>query len=649
MSYQRLFLHYGANQTDFKGVLSQRAVKKCWFELYRQGGCGAGQIRLGDDFLNRNQVEPGDWIACEYTTGDRWYFGRVEKVQSDSPSGMLIQLEGPGVELNEVFPGAMSPTALGMKPHRYARTDLFPFDPDGSMESVDVVMNSAELIRKLLEQYVVPSTKIKYVPALVETGPLADDVTSVKFRGEESVRSIIKEMAVRARNASWGVDAQGQFFFLQQKTGLQATYEEDLDLTRLRETRSRELLFNRVVLTGDYVYDRSDNSLQLARRSFRWRGNYRQPESIATFGERRIRMSVPWIRSREDSRSFVTEFFRIYSQPVSQYSFETAPQSTLPVPWLGQVKLLDRSGTVLSQLQPEKIRVLFDHEPQFQMELGPVDPREFWPEPPQDERWELPENVSDYGGSDLSVDGPPFPSDNSLSSSSDGGSDDGGGNSSSNVSSSSSLLTSSLLTSSLLSSSLLSSSLLSSSLLSSGYSSSGENSSSGGTSLSGPSSSVGGSSSVLSSDAGSSNLGQSSTVASSQSQASSLSGGLSSSADSSAGDSSAENSSAENSSAGNSSAGNSSAGNSSAGNSSGGNRSGGNSSGGNSSGGNFSQPGSSGGNSSGVSSGWISSGGGTSLPGTSSGSLGSSSGLSSAGNSSSFYGSSNYYGSSSQP
>lgn len=605
MPYQRLLLHYGANQTDFKGVLSQRAVKNCWFELDRQGGCGAGQLKLNDDFLDRNLIEPGDWISCEYSTGDRWYFGRVEKVQSDSPAGILVQLEGPGIELNEVFPGAMSPNAQGVKPHRYARTNLFSFDPDGSMESVDVVMNSKELIQKLLEQYVVPNTKIKYVPSLVEAGPLANDVTSAKFRGEESVRSIIKEMAVRARNASWGVDAQGQFFFLQQKTALQGTYEEDLDLTRLRETRSRDLLFNRVVLTGDYIYDRLDNSLQLARRSFRWRGNYRQPESIASYGERRIRMWVPWIRSREDSRSFVTEFFRIYSQPVSRYYIETAPQTTLPVPWLGQVKLLDRNGTVLCQLQPEKIRVLFDHKPHFRMELGPVDPRELWPEPPQDERWELPENVSGFGGSDFSFDEPPFQSGSSSSNGSGGGSGGGGGSSSSLGVSSSSLLSSSLL-----SSSLLSSSLWSSSLQSSGYSSSGGNSTGSGTSLSGTSSGAGASSSVLSSGAGSSSLGQSSGASSGQSQTSSLSGGGSTGSGSSL--------------SGGSSAGNSSAGSSSAGNSS--------------------QSGSSGGNSSGASS-----GGGTSLSGTSSGASGSSSGNSSAGNSSSFDGSSNYYGSSSQP
>ena len=530
MAYQRLLLHYGANQTDFKGVLSQRAVKNCWFELHRQGGCGAGQLKLNDDFLDRNEIEPGDWIACEYSTGDRWYFGRVEQVQSDSPSGLLIQLEGPGIELNEVFPGALGANSQGIKPHLYARTYLFSNDPDGLIESVDTVINSAELIQKLIQQYVVPNTKIQYVSSLIETGPLANDVTSVKFRGEESVRSIIKEVAIRARGASWGVNAQGEFFFLQQKTTQQAVYKEDLDLTRLRETRSRELLFNRVVLTGDYVYDLPDTSEQLARRSYRWRGNYRQPNSIDNYGERRIRMWVPWIRTREDSRSFVSEFFRIYAGPVSQYFIETTPQTSLPVPWLGIVKLLDRNGTILSELQPERVRVQFDHEPQFQMELGPIDPRELWPEPPQDERWELPENLSGFGGSDLPSSDPPVSS-NNLSS--NPGSSSGSGTSSNNsVSSmspsssgssgsaatsatSASSATSSTPSSSAYSSSLLlSSSLSSSALNSSALNSSGVQSSSGGTSSVTPSSSLV-SSGISSSGVASSSIATSSNPASS--------------------------------------------------------------------------------------------------------------------------------------
>ncbi len=403
MSYQRLILHYGHDPEDFLGVLSQSAVKRCWFELHRQGGCGPGELRLNQEFLSRDAIEPGHWIAFEYSTGVRWYFGRVEQVDCDSPAGMRIQLEGAGVELTEVFPGALTAVSGGTKPHRYGRTDQFGNDPNHDVESQDYVVNSAELIRKLIEQYVAGKTHILHVPDLIETGTLVDDVTTMKFHGEETVRSVIKDLALRAGNASWGVDAERQFFFLQPREDLLATYKEHRDLTRLASSRSRERLFNRVMLTGDYVYDRKDYSSQVARRSFRWRGNYRQPASIEEYGERRIRIWIPWIRTQEDSRAFVTEFFRVYATPVTQYALQTKPQSVLPIPWEGRVRLRDRHGTKLVAMQPERVRVLFDHAPVLQIELGPEDPRNLWPEPPHDERWELPEDVSNFGGSDLTL------------------------------------------------------------------------------------------------------------------------------------------------------------------------------------------------------------------------------------------------------
>ncbi|TWT63207.1 hypothetical protein [Rubinisphaera italica] len=401
MGYQRLILHYGYDPEDFLGVLSQGAVKRCWFELDRLGGCGAGELRLNEGFSNRDAIEPGHWIAFEYSTGERWYLGRVEDVESESPAGLRIRLEGPAIQLNEVFPGSFTAKSEGVKPHRYGRTDQFGQDPDYDQESQDYVVNSAELIRKMIEQYVVGKTNIIYDPDLVETGPLANDVTTMKFRGEESVRSVIKDLALRARNATWGVDAERRFFFRQRRDDVLAEYREHRDLTKLQASRSRELLFNRVMLTGDYVYDFRNYSSQLARRSYRWRGNYRQPTSIDQHGERRIRVWVPWIRTAEDSRSFVSEFFRIYSQPVTRFSLQTKPQSVLPLPWEGCVRLKDRNLSDLEECPAERIRVLFDHAPQFQIALGPGDPRELWPEPPHDERWELPEKNSGNGDTDL--------------------------------------------------------------------------------------------------------------------------------------------------------------------------------------------------------------------------------------------------------
>ncbi|MEZ5947721.1 MAG: hypothetical protein R3C12_00475 [Planctomycetaceae bacterium] len=180
------------------------------FDLHRQG-CGAGELRLKTEFAGR-RIQPGSGLpvnmAWEHVgTWVAWNGWIAKARRSTRATG------GPAIELNEVYPGSLLPTAAGVKPHLYAREDYFSDDPDRALESMDVVLNTRELIERLLQQYVLPRTRIRYEASLVETGPAGHDVTSLKLRGEETVRSVLKDLAVRARNASWGVDAEGRFFF----------------------------------------------------------------------------------------------------------------------------------------------------------------------------------------------------------------------------------------------------------------------------------------------------------------------------------------------------------------------------------------------------------------------------------------------------
>ena len=390
MGYSRRILHYSPGPGDLVGALSERAVAGAWFQLHRQGGCGAGEVRLRDEFVEREAVAVGDWIGFEYSQGERWYLGRVEERQARSPAGVTLRLEGMGVELGEVFPGGFGRgVADGVPPHRYAQTDMFPNDPDYYDETIDTASQAIEVVRLLMEQYVVPRTHIVLDPALIEEPDLGA-IVSMKFRGEESVRSIVKELALRSRNASWGVDAAGTFFFLQKRETVSATYREGREMILLEETRERDSLFNRILLTGDYVYDAPVNSDVTARGFYRWRGNYIQPSSRATYGERRIRLWVPWIRTQTDSREFAREFFRLYAEPAARYLVEVGNQSLLPKPWEGAIRLEARDGSEIVSATVETIRVEFDHAPRLRLEIGPEDPRIHWPEPPHDERWEVP-------------------------------------------------------------------------------------------------------------------------------------------------------------------------------------------------------------------------------------------------------------------
>lgn len=394
--YARRILHHGPDPANAPTEISSRVVEGCWFELHRQGGCGAGEVSLKDDFSQRDAIEIGDWISCEYEPGERWYLGRVEQRTARSPAGVRLRLEGMGIELNEVFPGGFAQDAEDVPPHRFGRTDLFDNDPDYAVETYDSASDVSDLVALLLQRYVAPATHIQYVSGLVESPVDPAGLESVKFRGEESARSILKQLALAARGASWGVNASGKFFFLQPETTTLTVLREGRDLSSLEESRDRELLFNRLLLTGDYVYDVIETGW-IARRAYRFRGNYVQPQSRSLHGERRIRLWIPWIRSPEDALLFVREFFRTYAQPTSRYAVETKGRRTLLLPWTGRVRLENRDGAAVAMGRLESIRVLFDHVPQFRMELGPADPRTLWPEPPEDERWELPE-VQQGGG-----------------------------------------------------------------------------------------------------------------------------------------------------------------------------------------------------------------------------------------------------------
>lgn len=397
MSYERRIVHYGPDLTGSAELLSDRAIAGCWFELHRQGGCGSGELQLRDEFANRAAIEIGDWIACEVSAGERWYLGRVQQRQARSPARVSYRLEGMSVELGEVFPGGFSRAiGEGTPPHRYGCTDLFSFDPDHAGETADSAARADEVVRLLLNQYVIPRTHIQYDPELVESVAAAA-VTTLKFRGEESVRSVMKELAIRAGNASWGVGADGKFYFLQRRPTVLATYREGTNLLSLEETRDLEMLYNRVVLTGDYVYNAPLDSGAYFRGFYRWRGNYVEPHSRALYGERRIRLWIPWIRTQADSLQFVREFFRVYAHPISRFQVEAGNQLLLPRPWLGRIRLESRTGAELITAQIETVRVQFDHAPQLRMEVGPEDPHTHWPEPPQDERWEIPGVSLDNG------------------------------------------------------------------------------------------------------------------------------------------------------------------------------------------------------------------------------------------------------------
>jgi len=389
MAYLRRVVLLGPGARTIKADLTARAGEGCWFELHRQGGCGAGELVLNDGFANRDAVEVGDWVAYEPNEAVRWYLGRVEERRAASPVVVRYRLAGMSSQLSEVFPGGFGrEIADGIPPHLLARTEeWFAGDPDQSDQTFDRVSGVNDVLTRLMEGYVVPRTDIAYEPGRIEEVDGA--VWSVKFRGEETAQSILKELALRAKDASFGVDESGTFFFLKKKTGTALTLREGRDVLSLAGVTDWELLVNRVLLTGDYVYEEESSAAE-GRRFARWRGHYLQPASREQYGDRRLKMWVPWIRRREDAVTFLREFFRVYSQPGEKFLVEARVAGDLIRPWEGRVRIENRAGQELITAVVNSVRVEFDRVPLVRMELGPEDPRALWPEPAQDERYEIP-------------------------------------------------------------------------------------------------------------------------------------------------------------------------------------------------------------------------------------------------------------------
>ena len=397
----RRILHYSESPTNYTGELSDRVIVGAWFELHRQGGCGAGEVRLHDAFADRETIAVGDWLAFEYGSGNRWYLGRVASREATSPAVVTFRLEGMAAQLDNVFPGGFGASANGIAPHRFAQTDLFSLDPDHSEETIDIVSGPADVVRVLIQDYVTPDTDILYDADRIDEPANASTVTSLKIRGAESVTALLRDLAVRARGAVWGVDETGTFFFQPTPTTPAAIWREARDLTKLEETRDRRFLFNRMILVGDRIYSANSDGTQ---SSYRWQAHYIQPQSQSAYGECTIRVSVPWIRTASDSRAFAREFFRLYAEPTPRYRLETGTQVALFRPWLGTVRVENRDGEELITAAAETVRVQFDHSPRFHLEIGPIDPRTLWPDVAHDERWELPHDpVSEFGGGNVTL------------------------------------------------------------------------------------------------------------------------------------------------------------------------------------------------------------------------------------------------------
>jgi hypothetical protein len=265
------------------------------------------------------------------------------------------------------------------------------------MQSFDAVQDYSTLIQKIHAQYIAPY-KSGLFPLGSFSAPTTEiDFTSMTFRGEESLAQILRSVSDMCYGASYGIDADRNFFFIPRNETKQASYIEDADLQSISRSEDRSLMFNRMILVGGYVYGEESKA-----GFFRWVSTHFDEASMNDYGAKQLRIYLPWVRTPSEASNYAVGFFEKYAGPTQRYTVTTVAQGGKLLPWMGFVELLARTGyswagetAVLDVV--EQVDVSFNEMPTFSFTTGPEELQ--YPQEPEAQRWEMPDENG--GGGDL--------------------------------------------------------------------------------------------------------------------------------------------------------------------------------------------------------------------------------------------------------
>lgn len=385
MAYERLIELIDTDGSTVLETLSNGSVstvKDAGFELIRKTGCGAGSFTLTNPFTVRN-VAPGMSIRCKYDSNTPVYLGRIEETEYSSPSEVTVRTFGWFSYLNDIQIGGYGQYDR-KPPERYGRSDWFVNDPDHSLQTHYTASQPHQVINQLYTNYIDPESPVGL--GTVETPDVVTSFESMTMRGEENLSQVIRTIAMIQRDASFGVNADGDFYFINKRDYEPAlkTFQEGVDVRDLRQSVDRSLMFNQVFITGDYIY-----GADTPAGFYRYGGRFIHNPSVSAYGYRTFRAYVPWIRMDRDAIRFAQGFFDNYAGLTTRYSFKTTGQETLLKPWDGRIALKDQAGNLLTTSIFDRIQVDFNEVPVFTITLGPEEPQ--FPEPPEPQRWEQPD------------------------------------------------------------------------------------------------------------------------------------------------------------------------------------------------------------------------------------------------------------------
>lgn len=356
------------------------SVESAEFEWLRQGGCGGGTFNIDVDFPT-DEIHIGQYIKCSYEDGTAWYLGRIESVKSINPGSATLVTYGMMSVLSDVVVGGQPWWSIA--PQTFGRYDYFTDDPDYGYVYYNPVATMQIFIQQIYDDYIAPlGIDLGTIDARTDAASFA----SLTFRGGETLAEILRICADLSNGASYGVDADGKFFFKPLDTSIQATYTEG-DNVDIEREENRDLIYNRLIIVGGYVY-----GVPGIPGFYVWNSHHEDAASVATYGARTLAVKVPYIRTHVEAMNFSSSFLEKYSEPTTRYTGSTTSQSGALYPWEGRVKLIPADETswfgetdVIQNF--DSCKVSFNEAPLFTFTTGPEPPH--YPEPEVDAAGEL--------------------------------------------------------------------------------------------------------------------------------------------------------------------------------------------------------------------------------------------------------------------
>jgi len=344
------------------------------FTLLRFRGCTGGSITFPKEFLLRATVPTlGQWLAV-YRDSERLYVGKVTERAAALEGGVTCTLEGPITDLNTVRPGHDAPRS-------YGASTIVDSDPTASITTRKYQAAIRDTILDMMDEYGEPGSVVVCNDNDIVAG--LGNVSAFKVDGTQGLTDLLGDLVTRSGSVHpWGVNEWAELFVSDPNTAEFASYQagvRDAAIARADWGESLEHVYNRVELTGGPYWQTPAPGVSIRRQ---WLTPHEELASIAEYGRRTYRPGVPGIRTTTDANNWAAWFLSVYAQPQPRYTVTVVDPTLFYRPYRdGRITLVDVDGTTLGTFDVESATYTSSgHELVQVLQVGPLDPRSYWPE-----------------------------------------------------------------------------------------------------------------------------------------------------------------------------------------------------------------------------------------------------------------------------